>query len=267
MPEGLTGNLAQWPLPDILNMLGASRQTGRLELFSPAGRGDIYLEDGAVVHAACGLHAAEAAVASLVGWPAGSFRFEPHIAAPEHTVSRPLDQLLADCVRINAEREALRRAVPSLEAIPHLSAALPPAPITLQPVEWQILANIDGGRSVADLVSIVGREDLAVMKLLYRLVSAGLVAFEAAKAPTTIHRPTAGPDFFAHLTAATAAAMGPLAEVIIDDEVEALGERRDEFPRDKVAYLVERISAEIRDGEKRVSFQQAMLQAIRAMAA
>jgi len=56
MAEGLTGSLAQLPLPDLLKMLGAGGQSGRLELTSGLDSGDIYLVAGAVVHAESGPH-------------------------------------------------------------------------------------------------------------------------------------------------------------------------------------------------------------------
>ena len=44
----------------------------------------------------------------------------------------------------------------------------------------------------------------------------------------------------------------------------SLGFNRATFPRDAVAALAERISGEIREPEKRVRFQQTMLQLLRA---
>ena len=77
----------------------------------------------------------------------------------------------------------------------------------------------------------------------------------------------AGADFFQALTTAVAGALGPLAEIIIDDAVEDLGFTRATFPRDAVASLAERISGEIREPEKRVRFQQTMLQMLRGQQA
>ena len=77
----------------------------------------------------------------------------------------------------------------------------------------------------------------------------------------------AGPQFFTFLTTAVAAAMGPLAEIVIDDALDAMSITRATLPRDAVPVLAERISADIRDDDKRVRFQQTMLAAIRGQAA
>jgi len=44
--------------------------------------------------------------------------------------------------------------------------------------------------------------------------------------------------------------------------VAALGAAKDSFPRDRLAELVEKISAGIADEDKRASFQQTMLEVI-----
>ncbi len=59
--------------------------------------------------------------------------------------------------------------------------------------------------------------------------------------------------------------MGPVAPLIIDDEVAALGAAKDSFPRDRVAELVEKVSSEITDEAKRASFQKIMLEAIETL--
>jgi len=61
--------------------------------------------------------------------------------------------------------------------------------------------------------------------------------------------------------------MGPLAEIVIDDCIDAMGLARETMPREMTSTLVERISSEIRDVEKRVRFQQTMLGILRSQAA
>ncbi len=71
--------------------------------------------------------------------------------------------------------------------------------------------------------------------------------------------------FFTQMEHELTRVMGPIAPLIIDDEVAALGADRDAFPRDRMAELVEKVSSEIADGGKRASFQQAMLKAIESL--
>ena len=57
--------------------------------------------------------------------------------------------------------------------------------------------------------------------------------------------------------------MGPMAPVIIEDQVAEMEERISDFPQDRAAELVEGISMEISDEGKRVDFQKEMLEVLR----
>ena len=266
MADGLTGNLEQLALKDILGMLAAGKQTGRLELVEGSARADLYLASGDICHATAGVHTGEAAVAMVVGWQRGTFRFESHVVASETTISKPLDQLLADAQRIWAEREAIIRAIPAGGSTPRLSNAAPAGPVTLQPHEWLVITHINGQRTITDIASAMGRDDFAVGKVIYRLIAAKLVDVHT-DAPIVVAKPTTSPAFLRALTQAAASAVGPMASIIVDDAIEDLGASRDAFPRELVSSLVERVAGEIREPDKRVQFQQTMLATLRQLAA
>ena len=263
MAEGLTGSLAQLPLNEILTMLSAGGQSGRLELSSSGGRGDVYLRKGAIVHATAGAFAGEHALAELLTWPGGSFRFQPQVLSPDVTIDKPLEQLFSEGKRVAADREAVLHVVPSGACVPRLATEAPGHVVTLQPHEWQIIAQVTGKQTIAELAEAAQTDEFAFMRLVAPLVSAGLIVLDtpATKAPPL--RATMGAPFFQSLTTAVAAAMGPLAEIIIDDALADMGASRDAFPRDLVSTLAERLAAEIRDTDKRVVFQQTMLSMIR----
>lgn len=60
-----------------------------------------------------------------------------------------------------------------------------------------------------------------------------------------------------------ARAIGPIAALVIDEEIEALGESRESFPRDKATHLIQKVGTEIADEGKRSRFTEATLQALR----
>ena len=267
MSEGLTGSLAQLPLLDLLKMLAAGSQTGRLELSSGLDQGELYLNKGELLHADCDMQIGEAAFGRLAQWPNGQFRFEPGAPAPQRSIEKPLERLIADSARAASEREAIRRVVPNMEAIPRLARKAPGPTVTVQGADWELLAVIDGRSTAAQLAGELGIEDIDLARTLYRLKLGGLIELAAAQVAAPAQRTLAGAGFFQALTTAVAGALGPLAEIIIDDAVEDLGFSRATFPRDAVASLAERISGEIREPDKRVRFQQMMLQMLRSQQA
>jgi hypothetical protein len=66
------------------------------------------------------------------------------------------------------------------------------------------------------------------------------------------------------LRAATAA-MGPMAHLVLRDQIRAMGESRETFPQPKLRDLVELVSREILNETMRVYFQKMMFQEIDAL--
>src|SRR5574341_2076027 len=133
--------------------------------------------------------------------------------------------------------------------------------IHLKPEAWRLLVQFDGVRTVAEIAQSIGMDAAAAASIAESLRKAGVLEVAAGSLVPT--RATVNGTFFEHVTRELTLVMGPLAKVIIEDEVNALGETRENFPRDRVAELVERVSDEIRDEQKRVNFQRVMLEAIR----
>lgn len=133
--------------------------------------------------------------------------------------------------------------------------------INLKPEAWRILSQVNGVRSVAEIARGIGMDEATTISIADSLFKAHILEV----APGSAAPPSATVDgvFFDQVTRELAKAMGPLASFIIEDEVAALGETRDAFPRERLADLVERVSEAIKDNTKRLNFQRLMLEAIR----
>ena len=82
--------------------------------------------------------------------------------------------------------------------------------------------------------------------------------------PATAFVPT---GFLDALAAALTDAMGPMAKIVIRDQIKTLGESSEQFPHAKVDMLLESVSSEILDEGMRGQFQRQMLEQIRALQA
>jgi general secretion pathway protein A len=67
------------------------------------------------------------------------------------------------------------------------------------------------------------------------------------------------PQFFDHLVSAAIQAMGPMADIVLRDQIFALGESRESFPEVKLGSLIDSISREILNEAMRARFQDTML--------
>jgi hypothetical protein len=138
-----------------------------------------------------------------------------------------------------------------------------PSEVTLTPAAWRVLVQFDGQRSLADVARGLGMEEPLVAQITSTLLHSGMLQVasgEGSPALATVSTP-----FFDRLTTELARAVGPLAVLTLEDEILALSETRDGFPRDRAPELVERLSLTIQDDARRLKFQQVMLEAIRKL--
>jgi len=256
MAEVLRGSLTQLPLLDILKMLSSGNKTGRLDLRQGSKTGEIYLQDGNLIHAVTGPKIGEKGLFALLGWLEGEFSFSPNIDAPEQSISLSTEQMLLEGARQAEQWEDIKEVISSTDAIFDISPSGSTDTVSLKPIEWQVLTQVNGQRSIIDIAEILELNEFEVAKIIFSLTIAGLL-HEVDH--VYVKGQAAGDAFFEQLTEYFTDVMGPLGPMIIDDEIRLLGEDRASFPQDKAAELVERISLEIADGVKRAQFQKQMV--------
>lgn len=144
-----------------------------------------------------------------------------------------------------------------------LSSSAPPGEVNLKPEAWRVLAQVNGVRSLAEIAQAIGLDESGVSRIAVTLYEAGVL--EVAAGAVAPPRATIDGAFFDEVAHELARAMGPLAEVVLDNEIDRLGENRTLFPRDRIADLVEGVSEAIPNEAKRVNFQRVMLEAIRKL--
>lgn len=257
MAEGLRGNLKQLPLLDIIKMLSSGNRSGRLDITQVGKSGEIYLERGSIVHAVTGTQIGEKGVYTLMGWLDGDFVFTPDVASPDRSIEVATEQLLLEAARQAEQWADIKEIISSTDAVFNISPSGSTSTVSLKPLEWQVLAQVNGERSVLEIGEILGLHEFEVAKIVYSLTTAGLMQ-EVTDAKTTF-RDIVDEGFFEKLTSAFIEVMGPIGPVIIEDEIKLLGEDRKAFPHDKVSELVERISLEISDAKQRAGFQKKMV--------
>ncbi len=108
----------------------------------------------------------------------GHWRFvegEHHPVGP--VVSFPLDAVLAEARTHLVSIEAVLRVVPSVHLRARPVARLPAGQshVRLSGEEWELLAALGDGRTVAELAAELGRSQYAVSRVLVPLVDHGLV--------------------------------------------------------------------------------------------
>lgn len=124
----------------------------------------------------------EEVVFELVSWSEGYFSFEEGKRGdwPTEADTRvPTGLLLMEAARRTDEWSRIEKKITHLGLVPRLAPVVDTAtPLDLLPAEWEVLAVIDGERSVRDLATTLGRPEFEVARTLFGLATAGIVTLE-----------------------------------------------------------------------------------------
>jgi len=120
-----------------------------------------------------------------------------------------------------------------------------------------VLMEMDGKKSLSAIAKKLDMNPGNLRGVISRLLKLELVE-PADDAISMLEK-----DFFDFLMAQLSLAVGPIAEILIEDAVNDLGHSVSRFPGHRAAELVDALAREIRREEKRVTFQQAMLEKIK----
>lgn len=122
------------------------------------------------------------------------------------------------------------------------------------------------------LMELDGTQPLGAVAQRLDLVAGTLRATVAALADLDLVEPVpdAVPllpsDFLDYLRGQLALAIGPIADVILEDAVADLGHAPHQVPRHRAAELVSMVATEIAREDKQTAFKQNMLRKIQALA-
>ena len=128
------------------------------------------------------------------------------------------------------------------------------------PLDHQMLSvfmELHGKAPLGAVARKTGLNMSSMREIIARLMQNGLVEKEDQKILML------DKDFFEYLVTHLSLAVGPIAQVLIEDEVENLGYELSQFPGHRVDELVEKLAQEIRRAEKKKVFLKTMAMKIR----
>jgi uncharacterized protein DUF4388 len=258
----MQGNLAQISLNDILLLATGGKKSGILKLVRGKETVEVYFVDGNIVHATCPIGDGEKALLYPVTWGEGTFSLLPNGAPPSATIKKNSPEILAEVKAMSREWESILEVIPSGKTVFRIAdlGEEQTGPVTVPHVGWRVLSKIDGVRNVQDIAELLRIPYAYTAKVIFNLHKSGLVevVLPAAK-PTGELVPSA---LLSRITSILTDVMGPMAPLVLRDQIEALGESRDTLPETKLDELIGLIGREISDHRLRNKFEAAMLQEI-----
>jgi len=190
----LEGDLAQMPLPDLLQILAMNRKAGLLRLDRNGERGEIAISAGQPVAARVGAALGEKAFFRLLARQGGKFSFQAGpvpgpvpdggSAQGAGRITRRLEELLLEGIRQADELSRIEGSLPPFGDVLSLSSPGAPIPRGLQPVTEEVMRLLEVPRSFAGLLDLATASDLEAARAVVALLDQGhAIAAEPARPP------------------------------------------------------------------------------------
>jgi hypothetical protein len=256
----MQGNLSQISLTDLLLLATSGKKTGVLKLAHGKESVEVFLKDGKIVHATCPIGEGEKAILYPVTWGEGNFQLHSNGTAPAVTVQKSADEILAEVRAMAREWEIILEVIPTGKAVFRIADLSEDhaGPVTVPNVGWRVLSKLDGVRTVQEIAELLRIPFAYTAKVIYNLHKSGLVEFAAPVAVGDL----VPPALLNRVTGILTEVIGPMAPLVLRDQIEALGESPESLPEAKLEELITLIGREIGNGSLKNKFEESMLQEI-----
>jgi Domain of unknown function (DUF4388) len=212
--QTLKGNFERETIPSLLQYLGTLAVTGELTLISGSLRPTVYLERGRVIDAIFGARGGQEALFHAMNLISGTFTFTAGVRAPHSTIDSSLESLILNAAYWQDTHGELTIGATS---VPKLITGRALGEVNLNLEQWQVLTQIDGRRTIAQIGAIVRIEQRVLERVLHGLQHQGLVEFSLRQAAPV------DPKFMTELRLRLASVIGPVATAILSNAASEFG--------------------------------------------
>ncbi|MBF5042619.1 response regulator [Aggregicoccus sp. 17bor-14] len=167
--EEIEGSLSQLGIPDLMQILGMNKRSGRLALVRGSERGEISMSEGRPVNARLGKVEGEKALFRMIAWTEGTFTFTPGPVSGKPRIQRAIDDALLEGFR---QADEVNRLLPTLPPR-HTRLVLAPEadlPKDQHPVTAQVVELLRQPRSLGEVLDLAPALDLEVLGALSTLL-------------------------------------------------------------------------------------------------
>jgi len=255
MPEINLGDLAQNKLFDILKPLFSGKKTGKVTVMGKES-GELYLEVGNITHVKANTAVGGYAFFFLMGLKTGKASFDPDEGPSERTISISTEQLLLNWSYRKQEWDKLKEVIPSTHAIFRLSLQKSPENKNINADQWNVLALCNGTKTILEISESLTWDEFKTSKVIFQLVQLGLL--ERAEDRKPIKKKTVSENFFPMVETELKKVIGPLAPLILNDQLSDLGETKESLGQDQALSFIEKLSEDISNDSKKKEFLRIM---------
>ncbi|MDQ3031290.1 MAG: DUF4388 domain-containing protein [Myxococcota bacterium] len=178
----MSGSIAEIPLPDLMQLFGASKKSGVLVIRTDADVGKIFIDNGRVTFAVVNEHYDVAPLKSLfriLTWETGSFDMDPpEVREFLEKIEMSVEGILMEAMRQIDEIRRLGNDMPTLQASVLLAMPMIPPMRDLSPEELDVLQLSYNYGHVETVLNKSLASDLDTSQILVKLLKSGYLRVE-----------------------------------------------------------------------------------------
>jgi hypothetical protein len=176
---GIEGNIKDFPLIDVLNLLSFGNKTGVLVITGKKNQekisGEVYFIEGKIVDAICENKKGEEAFYSIFLIDEGNFVFKSQNINLTTRIQKTFDNLLLEAIRKADEIKVLYSKIPDLSTVLETNPNIEASEIRLSSDEWQVLNLFKEKKTIKDAIKLSPFSEFETLKAIYLLLSFNLL--------------------------------------------------------------------------------------------
>nr|PZN33685.1 MAG: hypothetical protein DIU80_03450 [Chloroflexota bacterium] len=218
----LAGDLSEFPLTDIIQLVDLSKKTGAVNLKGRRGQqqleGWLYFRDGRIIGARLGNLPPLEAAYTFFTFSSGPFRFHEDVQLDTPTITVSNEMIIMEGIMRQDAWAKIQEQVPSLSMIPRLvpNPAATGHEISLEADEWRVLTMVNGKNTVGYIAQRSGLGEVRTCEIIARLLSSGLIEKREVSLSESL---------FPEIERIVLSALGTSARALLYDSYERAGVR------------------------------------------
>ena len=259
----MQGDLRQVGLNELLLLATNGKKSGVLKLMRGKESVEVFFNTGVIVHATCPIGDGEKALLYPVTWTDGTFSLEPNGAPSTTTIQKSASEILSEIESVTHEWKTILEVIPSSRAVFRLADLNEDQsePITVPHVGWRVLCRLDGVRTIEEIADQLRIPFAYVAKVLFNLHKSGLVEAATPTTPAPVVK-TVPQSLLNRMTTVLMEIIGPMAPLVLRDQLKALGTTANNLPENKLDDLMVLVGLEIPDSKLKKKFEDTMAREI-----
>lgn len=176
---GVEGNIKDFPLVDVLNLLSFGGKSGVLKINGKKNKedliGEIYFHNGKVVDAITENKKGEEAFYTIFLIDEGTFSFSVKEFKSEKRIDKTLDLLLLEGIRRADELKGLKTKLPDFDKYLETNPKVNASEIKLTSDEWQILNLFKDKITIRNALKVSPFSEFITLRTIYLLLTLNLL--------------------------------------------------------------------------------------------